>query len=293
MKKTLLFLAGVMALAACNKEPLPKSLSISTESGSTSVELGETIQLVATATPSKDAIESITWTSLAPEIATVDANGLVTAINTGTVTIEAEAIPANEKGSPVKGSISITVEIQKPHIVTQPQAQTVALNASYTLSVEALGERLNYQWMKRFGENGDLITVVDHGQSITESSDIAGDIHYYCIVSNEFGSVTSETAVVTVVTTPYIMVQPQNRTIKAGQTIKLSITALGDNLKYDWQTYYEKNWLSLPNASNGKSTMEIPTNSSITLGNYIFRCKVSNDDRSVTSEYATVTITAN
>lgn len=76
--------------------------SVSVTSDATSVALGETLQLAAighysqppgspTETTARDITASASWTSDAPELATVDANGVVTALKVGTVGIVAKS----------------------------------------------------------------------------------------------------------------------------------------------------------------------------------------------------------
>ncbi|MCI6017285.1 MAG: Ig-like domain-containing protein [Clostridiales bacterium] len=64
--------------------------------------IGEKAQLTATVSPSTTYDKSVTWRSLNPEIATVDANGLVTAVGRGTTTIFAVTHNGIETSIPVE-----------------------------------------------------------------------------------------------------------------------------------------------------------------------------------------------
>ncbi len=68
-------------------------------------EAGATVQLTATVAPENAADKAITWTSSDEKVATVDANGLVTAVANGTATITATA------ANGVKAECVITVKI--------------------------------------------------------------------------------------------------------------------------------------------------------------------------------------
>lgn len=68
----------------------PTTASISTPDG--------TVQLTATALPA-EAAQTVTWSSSAPSIATVDATGLVTAVADGTATITATSTADNTKSA--------------------------------------------------------------------------------------------------------------------------------------------------------------------------------------------------
>ena len=71
---------------------------------SATLEVGETVTITATITPSDALNTDVTWTSSNPSIATVDANGVVTAIASGTVTIT-----ATNTNSGVSATCAITV----------------------------------------------------------------------------------------------------------------------------------------------------------------------------------------
>jgi uncharacterized repeat protein (TIGR02543 family) len=86
-------------------EVLPTSVTIS---GDTEVVETETIELVATVLP-VNALQTVTWTSLDPSIATVDENtGLVTGVSEGTVIIKA----TSSVDSNLYDEYEITVSVQ-------------------------------------------------------------------------------------------------------------------------------------------------------------------------------------
>ena len=105
-----IFLCAIISTMAtsCSKDDdpaTPTSISISTVS--TPLNIGETKQLVATILPENSIDKSITWLSSDIEIATVDANGLVTCINSGDVRIQAST------SNNIKTNIKITIEEPK------------------------------------------------------------------------------------------------------------------------------------------------------------------------------------
>ena len=86
-----------------------------------------------------------------------------------------------------------------PSITQQPQSQTSAQGSSVTFSVTAYGtDPLSYQWMKDgffvSGATNDSFTIA----SIVSSDE--GD--YSCLITNDFGSVISDTASLTLAATP-------------------------------------------------------------------------------------------
>lgn len=90
-------------------KPLVESITASPEA--TELKIAETTQLSYTILPA-NAVQTVTWTSSDTEIATVDANGLVTAISGGTAIITATAV--NGKTA----NVSITVLKEKIKIGT-------------------------------------------------------------------------------------------------------------------------------------------------------------------------------
>ncbi len=83
---------------------LVNSISLS-ETALTFRKAGETATLTATAAPSNATNKSVTWTSSNTAVATVDNNGLVTAVANGTATITATA----NDGSNVSASCAVTI----------------------------------------------------------------------------------------------------------------------------------------------------------------------------------------
>ena len=109
------------ALITVNAIPVQ---TISVTGSSTSVEEGKTLQLTASVSPATATNQSITWSSNHTNIATVDANGLVTAVAAGEARITATA----QDGSAVYGYIDITVT----------EKQVGADEGVFTLSTGAL-----------------------------------------------------------------------------------------------------------------------------------------------------------
>ncbi len=100
-----------------------KASDLSVNADSTSILTGETYQILATVTP---ADRPVTYVSSDVNIATVDANGLVTAVKAGTVTI---TVTADEL------SKTVTITITDP-VVVIPATSVSVDKAEVTLNVE-------------------------------------------------------------------------------------------------------------------------------------------------------------
>lgn len=87
-----LLLACALALASCNRDDAPIAVgSVSLDKTTLTLNVGQTATLTATVLPDKAHEKSVVWSSRKPAVATVDNNGLVTAVSLGTTTITATA----------------------------------------------------------------------------------------------------------------------------------------------------------------------------------------------------------
>lgn len=97
-----------LVVAACGGDGGgPKATALRVDPSSVTIDIGATLQLVATLVDNQGSVvinnsSTVTWRSLSPTVATVDEQGLVTAVTAGTAQIEAKA------GS-LTGTASVTV----------------------------------------------------------------------------------------------------------------------------------------------------------------------------------------
>lgn len=107
MKRRLVLLPILGLLLGACAPGVPESVTVSSVSGETTIEVGETLQLSAQVLPSS-AAQDVTWSSGNPSVATVSTTGLVTGVAEGSVQIRA-GVTAD-----IAGSITITVEDNTP-----------------------------------------------------------------------------------------------------------------------------------------------------------------------------------
>jgi len=120
-----------------------------------------------------------------------------------------------------------------PVITGQPVSLTNVVGTSANFSVTAAGAgTLVYQW--RFaGTNIGGATASSYTRSNVQT-DHAGD--YRVVVTNNYGSVTSAVATLTVLVPPQITTQPQSRTVLAGSNVLFTVSATGTPpLSYQWR----------------------------------------------------------
>jgi hypothetical protein len=173
-----------------------------------------------------------------------------------------------------------------PTITTHPSNQSVTVGGTATFNVGATGTPpLSYQWQKNNSDIGGAI-----GSSYTTPAAVSGDngATFRCVVSNNYGTATSNSATLTVgsPTAPSIDTQPIDQTVPAGQTATFSVVASGTSpLSYQWQ----KNNVDIGGAISASYTTPatVKADSGAT-----FRCRVTNSVTTVTSNSAMLRVTS-
>lgn len=140
-----------------------------------------------------------------------------------------------------------------PSIVIQPQNITATNGFPAQLSVSAQGTELHYQWFfgsnaLHNGTNADLVFT-----NVTATN--AGT--YFVVITNAFGAVTSELAVVTVVAPPLIVQPKVDYILTNGMTASFSVIVEGTP-PFTYQWLFETN--PIANA----------TNATLVLSNVVF-----------------------
>jgi len=142
---------------------------------------------------------------------------------------------------PIEGpydDVIFTITGTPPIIRAQPASQTNDFGTIATFNVLAIGTApLSYQWRK------DNTNLVDGGRlagaqtaGLMISNVYGGDCGgYTVVVSNSYGSITSEVAVLTV-TDPLVTNLPTEVILNTGQPLELTVDALGTvPLLYQWR----------------------------------------------------------
>lgn len=131
--------------------------------------VGETVQLKADVTP-KEAVDSkVIWTSSDPEVAAVDENGKVTAVNNGTCMIKVTTADGNKTASCI-----VTVDIG---VVGTPDETGIIVSRIKTrpslntrLKIRQKGKKINIVWKKVYGADGYDVYVQYCGRKFNKKS---------------------------------------------------------------------------------------------------------------------------
>ena len=140
-----------------------------------------------------------------------------------------------------------------PAIDTNPQDQSIFTGQSATFSVVADGTPpFTYQWIYN---NDTVLTNETNATLEIDNAQLSDTGGYSVIVSNAYGTVTSDNAELTVATPtgPVMVTQPQGQTVIPGQSYTFSVVAGGSEpLAYQW--YYNTNTL-IANATSATLTL--------------------------------------
>lgn len=169
-----------------------------------------------------------------------------------------------------------------PSIYSQPRSQSVSYGSSVTFSVFASGTfPFTYQW--RF--NGTNIAGANSNFYTAEHLTTDDSGAYTVVITNSFGSVTSQVATLFVAAPipAHINVQPQGQLVTKGSDATLFVTATGtEPLTYQWRF----NGAELPGTTS--SSLDLNNAQPFNSGNY--QVVVSNPFGSTTSLVALVEV---
>ena len=231
--------------ATCTVEVKQKVEGIDIEGDTASLLPGETVQLIANRYPDIADNKDVTWSSDNPGAATVDQNGLVTAVNYGTAVITA----TSTDGSDISATYVITVEHELV-LETVTENDTLYAQGNYEATIATVG--LGNASARRMAEAG-----YDVNWSLTKPDDNDDvDIHiltatvsdrgeeyettYALLSGSHVGAVGSRTYTVTCAAGPYtesvnitidvinteipesVVLDPSTFTARIGEAISIS-----------------------------------------------------------------------
>jgi len=134
-----------------------------------------------------------------------------------------DVIISNVVGSVTSAVVTLTVQVPAS-ISTQPLSQTVVASTSVSFSVVATGDPApTYQWRK----DGSNLTGQTSSTLDLNNVDLAEAGDYDVVITNAVGSLTSESATLTVRVPVTITTQPQSQTLSEGATLSLNVGAGG------------------------------------------------------------------
>ncbi len=216
--------------------------SITLNQTTASLKVGETVKLTATVLPEDATDKTVTWSSSNEAVATVDANGKVTAVALGNAIITA-------KCGDVSATCAITVVATPVESITLNQTTaSLKVGEMLTLTATVLPEDATDKTVT-WSSSNSAVEIVDANGKITTMALGNATITAKC------GEV-SATCAVTVVATPVesITLSQATASLKVGETVTLSATVLPENATDKTVTWSSSNVAVATVDANGKVT---------------------------------------
>ena len=180
----------------------PQAITVANGTAYSAMNLPATVNIVTEGNTVTSA--PITWNTTAPASGSYDPAVLTeqTVTLNGTVTCP-DSIDAN--GVSLTTTITITISaagiVGAPSITTQPGNATVKVGETATFTLAASGTALTYQWQIDRNDGNGWVNIAGANEASYTTSTVnksCSGFKYQCVVSNSAGTVTSNTAVLTV-----------------------------------------------------------------------------------------------
>jgi glucose/arabinose dehydrogenase len=169
-----------------------------------------------------------------------------------------------------------------PAITTQPSNQTVPQGQPATFMVAASGTALlSFQWQRN---QVNIAGATSAAYTLPSAVFADNGAAFRCVVTNAFGTATSNEATLTVNAPPAITGQPADQTVTQGQAASFGIVAGGSaTLTYQWQ----RNQVNISGATASTYTIAA---TALADNGAKFRCVVTNAFGTANSNEATLTV---
>ncbi|MCR5552655.1 MAG: immunoglobulin domain-containing protein [Oscillospiraceae bacterium] len=199
----------------------------------------------------------------------------------------------NAGGFALTNEVRLTVTDARPAILVQPVGLTVAEDGTAVFRLTCAGTQLSWQWQSSAdgGTTWSDLSGTNAAQLPVIGSSANNGTLYRCRVTNPFGSVLSAAVKLTVMLKPpkpTITAQPEDASVKLGQTVTFRVTASGSGLSYQW--YYSLNAGSSWTAWSGKTSASLTVTGKTSNDGCLYRCEVRNSSGSVVSRAAKLTV---
>ena len=201
-------------------------------------------------------------------------------------------IMTDEYGNEFNCDYATLTVLPAPEITKQPQSVEVKSGETASVTVEATGIDLTYTWYY----TTDGTTTKFYKSSVTTATytttmDATRDgRRVYCVITDKYGSsVTTDTVTLSMEKTPLVITQqPQNVSVGAGVTAKVTVKASGDGLTYTW--YYKNPGAAKFSASSTTTATYSAVMDTTRDGRQVYCVITDRYGRSVTTETATMTM---
>ena len=168
----------------------------------------------------------------------------------------------DQYGNSVRTNVAAMYMDASVKVVAQPMDVVAAYGEKATVTVEAIGEGLSYEWYYRnpgASKFSKTAGFTGNSCSVTMNSNRNGR-QVYCVITDQYGtSVQTDMATMYMDPTVKVLTHPMDVTVASGEKATVTVEAVGEGLTYEW--YYRN-----PGASKFSKTAGFTGNScSVTM----------------------------
>lgn len=250
-------LASILSivLVACGEKAVEVA-SVSISQPSAEMEIGETLSLKATVSPSNASYDGIIWTSTKPQVASVSASGLVSAISEGntTITVTAGGKAASCSVTVVKGFVAVSaISLNKTSLeLVEDDTETLTATVSPDDATDKTVSWTSSNEAVANVKDGTITAIKEGNADITAK---AGDKTATCSVS-----VRPKHVAVT-----GVGISQSNLKMEIGETQTLTITILPSNATDKSVSWKSSNTSVATVSSSGEVTAKSAGSATITV----------------------------
>jgi len=202
--------------AICNVTVITPITSVTIAPKTLSLAIGNSSSLTASVLPAIAENKTVTWTSNNSKIASVDANGLVTAIAKGSATITATSADGKKKAICI-----VTVTAPVISVSLTPNSLILGVGASSVLKATVLPTNANNQKITWASSNTSIATVDINGKVIAKAKGSAT-----ITATSVDGNKTATCTVIVITPITSVTITPKTLTLNVGGTSSLTVTVL-------------------------------------------------------------------
>ena len=169
---------------------------------------------------------------------------------------------------------AMTVSVPVITITSQPTTVGGMLGSTAKVTVKANGTGLKYQWKFKTKGTTSWINSGLAGYNTPTLSVLVNSTNtnrlFKCVITDAYGTMKETNEIAIVVSNVKITEQPVNLYGASGDTVKATVKASGEDLKYQWYFMNDgtTTWKKSGFTGNATSAMSIPVSSSSTSRSY-------------------------
>ena len=200
-------------------------------------------------------------------------------------------VVTDKYGNSVKSSTVTLYKGTPAKIKIQPKSVTIVSGKTGKLTIKATGSSLKYQWYVKYKGASSYTKVgkSSNAYSFKMASKLNG-AQAYCVVKDKYGiEVKSSVVTIKQAPKPKITTQPKSVLQVSGKTVKFTIKASGEGLKYQW--YYAKKGSNSFKKLSGKTSATYSVKVSSSVNGRKYYCLVTDKyGQTVKSSAATLSL---